>query len=220
MRCDKCDADNPADSRFCSECGAQFDDGWKRAALNEERTEAAYVEREEKGSLLFPILTLVFWIVFWPAGLVMNIIGLVTGPRKGCFLAMIIVFVVLFVLAIIAAIAIPNLINALEKSEQSQVRSMLKNISVAQQMYHVENGTYTDLPTLVNKNYLDPGLDWTSPPFTKGHYTYKLADLTANTFTVLALPDQGNYDAYRITDRAVVERCTSSDGMGAWIEEN
>ena len=39
---------------------------------------------------MFAIITLILYVV-WPIGAILNIIGLFTGPKRGCFVAMFIV---------------------------------------------------------------------------------------------------------------------------------
>ncbi|MHC4778010.1 MAG: hypothetical protein ACYTFG_05460 [Planctomycetota bacterium] len=47
----------------------------------------------EEESAAFAVVTLIAWFFFPPIGLIMNIVGLVTGPKQGCFWWM---FIVLF----------------------------------------------------------------------------------------------------------------------------
>ncbi|MBI1388707.1 MAG: hypothetical protein GC154_09700 [bacterium] len=48
-----------------------------------------FVVRSE-GSILFPLITLGFYVLFFPIGVILNIVGLFTGPHRGCFFAMIV----------------------------------------------------------------------------------------------------------------------------------
>ena len=53
------------------------------------------------------------WFVFWPAALVMTIVGMITGPKKGCFVWMaavfiglpILLFILLFIIGFLGAMA-------------------------------------------------------------------------------------------------------------------
>ncbi|MDP8245257.1 MAG: hypothetical protein P9L94_14330 [Candidatus Hinthialibacter antarcticus] len=49
---------------------------------------------QNQGSFLFPIITLLFTLFMPPIGIILNLIGLITGPNRGCFLAMIIFLVI------------------------------------------------------------------------------------------------------------------------------
>lgn len=57
---------------------------------NEHQVYHQTVVVQSEGAILFPIITLAFYFIFFPIGLIMNFIGLFTGPHRGCFLAMII----------------------------------------------------------------------------------------------------------------------------------
>ena len=63
---------------------------------------AAYMNR--RGSPAFAIVTLVLLFFVFPVGLLLTIIGLFTGPRRGCFLAMFLMVVGLFVLSVLLAL--------------------------------------------------------------------------------------------------------------------
>ena len=45
------------------------------------------------------ILTLVFYIFMWPVGFVLNLVGLLAGPKRGCHFWMMVVFLLLPILA-------------------------------------------------------------------------------------------------------------------------
>jgi hypothetical protein len=51
-------------------------------------------------SVAFAVVTAVLWFLIPPIGLLLNLIGLFTGPRRGCFLIMFLVFVILPILVI------------------------------------------------------------------------------------------------------------------------
>jgi hypothetical protein len=46
-------------------------------------------------SVAFAVVTLLFWIFLAPVGLILNLVGLLTGPRRGCFLSMLMFFVII-----------------------------------------------------------------------------------------------------------------------------
>jgi hypothetical protein len=61
-------------------------------------------------SPMFAVVTLLCYIFAYPVGVLLNIIGLFTGPKRGCFVAMIFVcfllpMFILLVVLIIAALA-------------------------------------------------------------------------------------------------------------------
>lgn len=43
-------------------------------------------------TLLFPLITLVCYLLFYPLGLLCNIVGLISGERRGCFWVLFLVF--------------------------------------------------------------------------------------------------------------------------------
>jgi hypothetical protein len=45
----------------------------------------------KEDTVLFPVLTLVCYFFFFPLGFLLNVIGLFTGPKRGCFVALMIV---------------------------------------------------------------------------------------------------------------------------------
>ncbi len=61
---------------------------------NDGRVYQRTVIIQNEGSILFPLITLAFYFLFFPVGLVLNLVGLFTGPHRGCFLAMLIFLVI------------------------------------------------------------------------------------------------------------------------------
>ena len=59
------------------------------------------VVRVENESVLFAVITLIFWILFAPIGFILNIVGLFTGPRRGCFGLMFFIFFTIPVVLIV-----------------------------------------------------------------------------------------------------------------------
>lgn len=49
---------------------------------------------------MFPIVTLLFYIFLYPIGFILNVVGLVIGPERGCFVALLCTFVLAPVLLI------------------------------------------------------------------------------------------------------------------------
>jgi len=50
----------------------------------------------------FAIITFVLYLFVFPLGALLNLIGLLTGPKRGCFLAMLLFFIVIPVVVILA----------------------------------------------------------------------------------------------------------------------
>ena len=75
-------------------------------------------------SVAFAVVTLLFWIFLAPIGFLLNIVGLFTGPKRGCFVSMLMLFVVLpiVVLVVLTAAGIPiaeEIAQALEEFFES-----------------------------------------------------------------------------------------------------
>lgn len=64
------------------------------------------VVMQNDNSIVFPLITVIGYLITYPVGLVLNIIGLITGPRKGCFLSLFIVFFLLPLCVILLIIVI------------------------------------------------------------------------------------------------------------------
>lgn len=52
----------------------------------------------------FAVVTLIFYLFIYPIGFLLNLVGLLTGPRRGCFLSLLLFFVVLPVALILIAL--------------------------------------------------------------------------------------------------------------------
>ena len=99
----------------CPECGGKVSDV---AAVCPHCGVSSYadgtpVEDEEgaveakKGSALFAGITLFFYLAY-PIGLLLNLIGLFTGPRRGCFLVMFLLFVLIPAGGLIVAVVLTD----------------------------------------------------------------------------------------------------------------
>lgn len=60
------------------------------------------IPREE--SVAFAVVTLLLYIFVYPVGLLLNLIGLLTGPRRGCFTSMFLVFFLIPVLVLLVLV--------------------------------------------------------------------------------------------------------------------
>lgn len=82
--------------------------------------------------------------------------------------------VVIVIIAILAAVALPNFMGATERARESAVRSAVKTLQTALEMYATDNqGYYPDfIYTLKNGNYL-PGGKFPNNPATNKEYAFK-----------------------------------------------
>lgn len=70
----------------------------------------------------FALITLLCYFVFWPLGALLNVVGLITGPKRGCFAAMFflillpIVLLIGLVIVLIATGAMEELARELERA--------------------------------------------------------------------------------------------------------
>jgi hypothetical protein len=71
-------------------------------------------DREE--SVAFAVVTLLCYIFLYPIGLLLNLVGLIAGPRRGCFFSLAIVFLLLPLLAVLVltAMGVPVLDRIVE----------------------------------------------------------------------------------------------------------
>lgn len=58
----------------------------------------------KQGSVAFAIVATLFYIFLYPVGLILNFIGLITGPRRGCFVSLLLFFVALPVILIVVVL--------------------------------------------------------------------------------------------------------------------
>ncbi|ACK42159.1 MULTISPECIES: type II secretion system protein [Dictyoglomus] len=81
--------------------------------------------------------------------------------------------VVIVIIAILAAVALPNFMGATERARESAVRSAVKTLQTALEMYATDNqGYYPDyIYTLKNGNYL-PGGKFPNNPATNAEYGF------------------------------------------------
>jgi type IV pilus assembly protein PilA len=123
------------------------------------------------------------------------------AKRFGRGFTLIELMIVVAIIGILAAIAIPNFVKFQCRSKQSEAKSNLKAMYVAQESYRGEYDTYASIAAISEGNAPtasnDPG--W-APKGQKIRYTYT-ASAAAATFTGLASgnTDSVNGDAWQIT---------------------
>ncbi len=125
MFCTNCGNEITDDTAFCPKCGAKT--GNETAATTKiaesdpaapaakaTATATVIVEKDDGDDYYLPVVTLLTYVLIYPIGLVLNIVGFFSGKHKGCFLSMFIVFfliplivsiIVFFILACIGAAA-------------------------------------------------------------------------------------------------------------------
>ncbi len=59
---------------------------------NHEEKQIIVIHKDD--SIIFPVITLICYFFVFPLGLILNIVGLITGPQKGCFVAMLVVVLI------------------------------------------------------------------------------------------------------------------------------
>jgi type IV pilus assembly protein PilA len=108
-------------------------------------------------SIALPIASLVFFIVFWPLGVILAIVSMVKyasadgSTAKTLSIIAVVLNVVLAVpvCGITAAIAIPNFVKFQCRSKQSEAKGNLKALFVAEESYRAEEDRYsTDLAAI------------------------------------------------------------------------
>ena len=108
-------------------------------------------------SILLPVLAIVFFVVFWPLGVILSIVAIVKfqGAKGTTAKTLSIIALVLNVVlavpmcGIVAAIAIPNFVKFQCRSKQSEAKGNLKALFVAEASHHGEADSYSsDLSTI------------------------------------------------------------------------
>lgn len=64
-----------------------------------------HIVRVRDETVTFAVITLLLYIFLYPVGLLLNVVGLMTGPKRGCFVQMFIVFVVIPIMALVILMA-------------------------------------------------------------------------------------------------------------------
>lgn len=93
--------------------------------------------------------------------------------RKERGFTLIELMVVIVIIAILAAVALPNFMGATERARESAVRSAVKTIQTALEMYATDNNGYypTYIYSLTQGNYL-PGGRFPNNPATNAPYNF------------------------------------------------
>jgi len=161
--CPWCEAEISPTARKCRYCGewvstSQTEDHPGRRASVEQAVESGtptptvdHIHPEsialKSGSMTFAVVALIFYLLLFPVGLLLNMVGLFTGPRRGCFAAMFGFFVVLPVGALISlaalgvGVGIPIVDDVI--TELSQYFQQKDDASFGPPNRHISNGEDT-----------------------------------------------------------------------------
>ena len=96
MYCKHCGNKIPDDAIFCPNCGTKINcyDCASGEDVSGRGNAPQSFDRQPTSdtNLILPAFTLVFYLLIYPIGLILNIVGLFGGERKGCFWAMFVLF--------------------------------------------------------------------------------------------------------------------------------
>ena len=126
IRCPYCEEVISAEAKKCRFCGEWIQPQPSAPAPQPPAPPAGpnvTVNVQRPDSVAFAVVTLLCLIFVWPIGVILNIVGLLTGPRRGCFLALFFVFIVLPVGALVAVVVIfgwPEIQRFLEDLRQAR----------------------------------------------------------------------------------------------------
>jgi len=112
----------------------------------------------EQPSTTLPILALVFFVVFWPIGVILSIVSFVkfkgdngTTAKTLSIIALVMNLVLLPVCGVgcLAAIAVPNFVKFQCRSKQAEAKANLKSLYVSEESFRADQDRYdTNLATL------------------------------------------------------------------------
>lgn len=131
-------------------------------------------------SILLPVMALVFFVLFWPIGVILSIVAIVKyqGAKGTTARTLAIVALVMNVLlpipmcGVLAAIAVPNFVKFQCRSKQSEAKGNLKALFVAEEVHRAEVDAYDD----------DVATIGFTPRGEQLRYTYTIVEATKDTF--------------------------------------
>lgn len=82
--------------------------------------------------------------------------------------------IVIAIIGILAAVLIPNLLGARERAYRAQAQACAKAIATAQEIYQIDNGTYTSNTASLDQNAIKPcsGMSVTAGSATSTTYSF------------------------------------------------
>jgi type IV pilus assembly protein PilA len=84
--------------------------------------------------------------------------------------------IVIAIIAILAAVLIPNLLGARQRAYKAQAIACAKAIATAEEVYQIDNGTYTSATASLDQNMLRPcsGMTVTAGTATSATYSFEV----------------------------------------------
>jgi len=120
--------------------------------------------------------------------------------RKERGFTLIELMVVIVIIAILAAVALPNFMGATERARESAVRSAVKTIQTALEMYATDNNGYypTLIYSLTQGNYL-PGGKFPNNPATNAPYNFASGNESSESAYKIVYSVSADNTSYTIT---------------------
>lgn len=120
--------------------------------------------------------------------------------RKERGFTLIELMVVIVIIAILAAVALPNFMGATERARESAVRSAVKTIQTALEMYATDNNGYypTNIYSLTQGNYL-PGGKFPNNPATNEPYNFTSSNISSESAYKIVYSVSSDNTSYTIT---------------------
>ena len=148
MYCRNCGNEISDNAFVCPKCGVKVKDdpvfvtapnsngaGSGASASSSSSSVSVSIDGSGSGSasdskLVFPIATLLCYIFLYPIGFILNIVGLFSGEKKGCFWSMLITFFVIPIFCIICFLFLCCVAVAVE-DEGNNTKNTPSSVQVA-----------------------------------------------------------------------------------------
>jgi len=84
--------------------------------------------------------------------------------------------IVIAIIAILAAVLVPNLLGARQRAYKAQAIACAKAIATAEEVYQIDNNTYTNATASLDQNMLKPcnGMTVTAGAATSATYSFEV----------------------------------------------
>ena len=173
---------------------------------------SAMSQSPQQPSIILPVLALVCVVVCWPIGLILAIISIVkysdatgSSAKTLSIVALAGNLLLVPVIGILAAIAVPSFVKYQCRAKQSEAKSNLRALYVAQETFRADHDTYDADLTKISF----------SPYGAKKRYRYLVDAATATHFHAVATVDP-QYVGELATDRWEIDETNAvtnvSDG--------